>query len=172
MCGMGLSTLWRGARPPEHGGTGWVPDGGVTDGQCTPSAKWAGAMCPRVGGGPSRTLLGPRGADVTTVMSDAERGAAECVTCRCRGDWRNDVALEMWVDGQEPVIIRLRGTLDRATLSDLVSAVEELLAEGGRRLDLQGHSLRLADDLEDDILAELEGLVAGSGGQVRWSAHG
>ncbi len=105
------------------------------------------------------------------MAQDAGRHVGECASCGCRGAWRNDVALEMWIDGTEPIIIQLRGTLDRTTLSNLVSAVQELVAEGGRRFELEAHSLRIADDVDDGDLEDFARLLSRSGAQVRWSGH-
>ena len=49
--------------------------------------------------------------------------------------WREEVALEVWVDGGGPSIgLRLSGTLDQDTATNLASLVEELIGEGGQRL--------------------------------------
>lgn len=45
--------------------------------------------------------------------------------------WKDDVALEMWIDAeQEPVRIRLAGTLDHKTAVNLVAAIDRLISEG------------------------------------------
>ena len=66
-------------------------------------------------------------------------------------DWRQvaskrDVVLEVWVDVQRsPISIRLSGTLDRGTATNLAALVEELIAEGGHEFKLETPALHLCD---------------------------
>jgi len=74
--------------------------------------------------------------------------------------WRNDVALEIWVDGCGPSIaIRLSGTLDDATATNLPSLVGELIDEGGRQISLDTHGLRVTDGGGRAALAEVRRLI-------------
>ena len=49
--------------------------------------------------------------------------------------WRDDVALEMWIDvTSEPVSIRLAGVLDESTGANLFDVVADCMAQGRARL--------------------------------------
>lgn len=85
--------------------------------------------------------------------------------------WRNDVALEIWVDGCGPSIsIRLSGTLDDATAAILASLVVELIEEGGRHFSLDTKGVCLTDQRAHTTLAaalaEVRRLVQSGGGRL------
>ena len=81
--------------------------------------------------------------------------------------WRPDVVLELWVDvDQEPVVIRLAGTLDDATGANLVAVVEELMADGCRAFELQAPELLVSHHGGVELLADLQRAVASSGGRL------
>jgi ABC-type transporter Mla MlaB component len=83
--------------------------------------------------------------------------------------WRNDVALEIWVDGSGLSIgIRLSGTLDHVTATNLVSLVIELIEEGGRRFSLDIHGLYVADGTGHAALSEVRRLIQSAGGCLSW----
>ena len=88
---------------------------------------------------------------------------------RQRLAWRNDVALEIWVDGSGPSIgIRLSGTLDHVTATNLVSLVIELIDEGGRQFSLDIHGLCVADGSGHAALSEVRRLIQSAGGCLSW----
>ena len=79
--------------------------------------------------------------------------------------WRNDVALEIWVDGYGPTVgIRLSGTLDGATATNLASLVMELIEEGGRQFSLDTDGLCVTDPGGHAALAEVRRLIQSAGG--------
>ncbi len=81
--------------------------------------------------------------------------------------WSEDVALELWVDvAQNPVVIRLEGTLDGRTASNLVAVVRELIGEGVRAFELRADALEIVPPDGVAVLDELERLVRRSGGHV------
>lgn len=83
--------------------------------------------------------------------------------------WKNDVALEIWVDDSGPAIeIRLSGTLDCDTATNLASLVVELIDQGGRRFILETHALRVTDAEGHAALAEMCRLIRVSGGSLSW----
>ena len=82
--------------------------------------------------------------------------------------WRTDVALELWIDVERvPVVIRLAGTLDRATGGNLASVVDELLADGYRDFELQALALLVSDHGGVGLLMELQQAVRSSGGRLQ-----
>lgn len=88
--------------------------------------------------------------------------------CRPEAFWRTDVALEIWIDVERvPVIIRLAGTLDDATGGNLVSVVEELIADGCRDFELQAPALLVSDHGGIGMLMELQQAVRSSGGRLQ-----
>jgi hypothetical protein len=60
------------------------------------------------------------------------------------GAWRDDVALEMWIDVTAGcVAIRLAGVLDDSTGANLVGVVAECVAEGQVDVELGTSALRV-----------------------------
>ena len=89
-----------------------------------------------------------------------------------RVGWSSEVVLEMWVDDeQEPISLRLVGTLDETTEDNVLSVVGELVAQGGRNFSLQTSELELAFGGLEALVA-LERLVSCSGGRLTGAVHG
>jgi ABC-type transporter Mla MlaB component len=87
--------------------------------------------------------------------------------------WRCEVVLEMWIDiEQEPIAMRIAGTLDGTTECNVLSAVGEQLAHGARNFRLQCSQLKLADFGGLEPLVALERLVACAGGQLTGAVQG
>ncbi len=83
---------------------------------------------------------------MTTGDVMVERPAPVVPRSRSAGDWRRDVALELWVDvAGDRAAVRLAGTLDPSTLTALAGLASELAAEGVRTVDLRADGLLLAD---------------------------
>jgi ABC-type transporter Mla MlaB component len=83
--------------------------------------------------------------------------------------WRKDVALEVWVDGGGPSIgLRLSGTLDQDTATNLAQLVEELIGDGGRDFYLEIHALRVTGAGGQVALAEVRRLIQTAGGRLFW----
>jgi ABC-type transporter Mla MlaB component len=83
--------------------------------------------------------------------------------------WRSDVVLEMWIDVERtPVLVRLAGTLSRATADRLVSVVSELVGNGHHDFDLQARELEVSDTAGAEALMDLQRLITRSGGRVGW----
>lgn len=81
--------------------------------------------------------------------------------------WREDVALEVWIDIEHrPASIRLAGTLDGATTADLISVVEELMADGHRSFVLDTRALSVRGQDGTDALLTLRDCVQRRGGQL------
>jgi len=84
----------------------------------------------------------------------------------------SEVVLEMWIDDeQEPISLRLAGTLDETTEDDLLSVVGELVEQGARNFRLQTSELELAFGGLEALVA-LERLVSCSGGQLTGAVQG
>jgi len=85
--------------------------------------------------------------------------------------WKSDVALEMWIDVERaPVVVRLAGTLGKATAARLVSVVAELVADGYHDFDMQTRDLEVSDTGGAEALMDLQRLITRSGGRVGWEA--
>ncbi len=85
--------------------------------------------------------------------------------------WKSDVALEMWIDVERaPVVIRLAGTLSKATAVRLVSVVAELVGDGYHDFELQTRNLEVSDIGGAEALMDLQRLITRSGGRVGWDA--
>jgi hypothetical protein len=90
-----------------------------------------------------------------------------------RPAWRDDVALELWVDADRtPVRVRLAGTLNETTSHSLVSVVAETIEGGVRRLVIDTAGLRTVDPFGEALLVVIEGMVARSGGTVSFEGGG
>ncbi len=84
--------------------------------------------------------------------------------------WKRDVALEMWIDARfAPVRIRLAGSLERATVGRLVSAVQDLLHDGCRDFKLDTSAVHASDRSGARALTDLSRLVRRSGGRLTWT---
>ncbi len=82
--------------------------------------------------------------------------------------WMDDVALEMWIDAeQEPVRIRLAGTLDQKTAVNLVSALNRLIADGYRVFQFETY-LQGCDPDRPRLIADLVRAVERRGGRLTW----
>lgn len=88
--------------------------------------------------------------------------------CEVQPAWRNDVALEMWIDvTSNAVAIRLEGVLDDSTGANLVDVVGECVAEGKRDFVLDISSLRIARS-GWAVLNRIRERVHAAGGHLRW----
>jgi len=84
--------------------------------------------------------------------------------------WREDVALEMWIDVRsDPVVIRLAGVLDESTGANLVDVVGGCMAEGRWNFDLDTTSLRIARS-GWAVVNRMREQVHAAGGQLRWDS--
>ncbi len=102
---------------------------------------------------------------MNTALAFCEDSSATLVTCPSQSGWRDDVALELWIDvGRRPATIRLAGTLDGTTAVNLVAVVAELIAEGIREFDLHTEALSVPGADGVGTLRELGLLVQRSGG--------
>ena len=89
-----------------------------------------------------------------------------------RVGWTSEVVLEMWIDDdQEPISLRLAGTLDETTEDYVLSVVGELVEQGARNFRLQTSELELAFGGLEALVA-LERLVSCAGGQLTGAVHG
>lgn len=83
--------------------------------------------------------------------------------------WMEDIALQVFVDAEHsPILIRLTGTLNQATVVNVVPVVGELIADGGRDFELQTPGLRVPDEGGTEALAGVQRLVRRSGGAITW----
>ncbi len=83
--------------------------------------------------------------------------------------WRNDVALEMWIDvTSDPVVIRLAGVLDESTGANLLSVVADCVAQGRLEFDLDTSALRV-DGSGWQVIDRLREQIHGSGGHMHGS---
>ncbi len=84
--------------------------------------------------------------------------------------WRREVALEISVEiGSVAAIIRLAGTLDRATSVNVTDLVSELIEDGYHEFELNTSALCAPDEEGIGVLIDLERLVRVSGGHLTWS---
>jgi ABC-type transporter Mla MlaB component len=85
--------------------------------------------------------------------------------------WKSDVALEMWIDVERaPVVVRLAGTLSKATAARLISVVAQLVADGYHDFEMQTRDLEVSDTGGAEALMDLQRLITRSGGRVGWDA--
>jgi len=109
------------------------------------------------------------GADSRRVLDEGSEAAPERGSSPYRPDsaWREDVALEMWIDtDRDPVTIRLAGTLCGATGANLASVVAELIAEGIHDFELQTPRLEMPDGDGAAVLADIRRVVQHAGGRL------
>jgi len=80
--------------------------------------------------------------------------------------WRNDVALEMWIDvTSDPVAIRLAGVLDDSTGANLLRVVEDCVAQGRLDFDLDTSALRV-DGSGWQVIDRIRAQIHDSGGRM------
>ena len=81
--------------------------------------------------------------------------------------WRQDVALELWVDvTSDPVMIQLEGELDRSTGSNLAGVIMDCMADGYLDFMLDTRTLS-TDPPGSELLEELAVLIRRGGGRLR-----
>lgn len=103
-------------------------------------------------------------------MSGAAGTADECGSYHLDCSWRMDPVLELWVDvAGRPAVVRLQGLLDRQTGKNVLGVVEELLAEGHRRFELDVGGLEVPDGAGLATLVAVERSVRRAGGSVLWA---
>lgn len=84
------------------------------------------------------------------------------------GAWRNDVALEMWIDvTSEPIAIRLAGALDESTGANLLDVVVDCVAQGRRDFHLDTSALHM-DSAGWQVMERIRQKVHGAGGRLHW----
>ena len=84
------------------------------------------------------------------------------------GAWRNDVALEMWIDvTSEPVAIRLAGVLDESTGANLLNVVADCVAAGQKDFDLDTSALHICGK-GCQVMERIRRQIHGAGGRMRW----
>ncbi len=84
------------------------------------------------------------------------------------GAWRNDVALEMWIDvTSEPVAIRLAGVLDASTGENLFNVVADCVAQGQRDFHFDTSALRM-DGTGWHVMERIRQQIHGAGGRMHW----
>jgi hypothetical protein len=84
--------------------------------------------------------------------------------------WREDVALEMWVEvTADVVVIRLEGVLDGSTGANLTEVVRGCQAEGRWDFVLDTGGLRM-DRGGWVALNRLREQICAAGGRLRWDA--
>jgi hypothetical protein len=82
--------------------------------------------------------------------------------------WRNDVALEMWIDVKTvPVAIRLEGVLDESTGANLMDVVSDCMSEGRWDFFLDTSSLRIVRS-GWAVMHRLREQVRDAGGHLHW----
>jgi hypothetical protein len=82
--------------------------------------------------------------------------------------WKDDVALEMWIErGPSMVWIRLEGTLDEATGTNLARVVDSCLAEGTVDVELDTARLRIERG-GSTAMDAIRDRVHAVGGQLYW----
>ena len=82
--------------------------------------------------------------------------------------WRNDVALEIWIDVTVvPVAIRLEGVLDESTGANLVDVVSDCMSAGRWDFFLDTSSLQIARS-GWAVMHRLREQVRDAGGRLHW----
>jgi len=86
-------------------------------------------------------------------------------------DRKTDPVLELWVDVEHtPAIIRLSGTIDGQTGSNVRGVVKELLDEGYSCIAMEIDELELPAVAGYSALVAIEELVRQAGGWLHWSS--
>ena len=84
--------------------------------------------------------------------------------------WRDDVALEMWVDvTSDTVVIRLEGLLDGSTGANLAEVVRGCQAEGKRDFVLDTGALRM-DRSGWAVINRMREQIHAAGGRLHWDS--
>jgi hypothetical protein len=100
------------------------------------------------------------------VGGGGETGAIRDLRLEVDRAWRNDVALEMWIDvTSNPVSIRLAGVLDESTGANLLSVVRDCVAQGRLDFDLDTSGLRI-DATGWQVIDRLRRQIHDFGGQM------
>jgi hypothetical protein len=106
--------------------------------------------------------------DEIPTETGAGGGAAYGRAWELEGAWREDVALEMWIDvGADPVRIRLAGVLDESTGANLLDVIDDCVAEGRLHFALDTGALRL-EASGRRVIDRLRDRVDGAGGRLEW----
>ncbi len=80
--------------------------------------------------------------------------------------WRDDVALEMWIDVTKlPVVVRLAGLLDASTGANLLDVVRDCMDQGQMDFDLDISAL-FVDGSGWPLVDRLRAAVHGAGGRL------
>ena len=80
--------------------------------------------------------------------------------------WRDDVALEMWIDVTKlPVVVRLAGVLDASTGANLLDVVRDCMDQGQVDFDLDISAL-FVDGSGWPLVDRLRATVHGAGGRL------
>ncbi len=86
-----------------------------------------------------------------------------------RDAWRQDVALELWIDAQrDPVIVSMAGSLDATTAPSLVAAVRDLVEHGSGRVALETAARCITDADGLAAIGQLRRQVRAAGGRLVW----
>ena len=102
-----------------------------------------------------------RPADRSGTVAGADRALLD-------GAWREDVALEMWIDvTSEPVSIRLAGALDESTGANLFDVVADCVAQGRRDFHLDTSALHM-DGAGWRVMERIRRRIHGAGGLMHW----
>ena len=81
--------------------------------------------------------------------------------------WRDDVALEMWIDAtSDPVVIRLAGVLDESTGANLLGVIKDCVTQGQLNFDLDTSALRV-DSSGLMVIDQIRAQIRDAGGQLR-----
>jgi anti-anti-sigma regulatory factor len=97
--------------------------------------------------------------------------AARLPPCRPDVDGKRDPVLELWVDVEHtPAIVRLSGTIDGQTGSNVRGVVKELLNEGYSSIAMEIDELELPAVAGYSALIAIEELVRQAGGRLHWSS--
>jgi len=84
------------------------------------------------------------------------------------GAWRNDVALEMWIDvTSEPVAIRLAGVLEESTGANLLNVVADCVAEGQKDFHFDTSALHICVT-GWQVMERIRRQIHGAGGRMHW----
>lgn len=99
-----------------------------------------------------------------------EPAATSEVRLAADGAWRDDVALEMWVDVTSDVVtVRLEGTLDGSTGANLTEVVRGCQAEGKCDFVLDTGALRM-DRTGWAVINHLREQIHAAGGRLHWDS--
>ncbi len=115
------------------------------------------------------TTLEPRRNDTSSQPWHAEPALPQLRLAADR-TWREDVALEIWVDvTSDAVVVRLEGVLDASTGTSLTDVVRGCQAEGKWDFVLDTGALRI-DRGGWALLTRLRQQILAAGGRLRWDS--